>query len=246
MLGAPMAQPRLVEHGGGTPGPHHARARPSTLYRLAGMAEQGMAWQGLAGHVNAGRHQPALKAPLLDVVGVAQRSAHLLRARFRARAWRLGLVLAFALGLGLGRALGLGLGLGPGLGLGLGLRLGLGPGLGLGFGAPRSAHAGARGGVRIGRVSECAHSATLRRVRRSVRRRDDGETAQQQARVQAARWLGRLEQHEQHDTHRACGEREHLRAVEPVRWHVGALVQWRSGAEVQLCSGRNLCAVEAV
>ena len=127
----------------------------------------------MAGHVNAGRHQPALEAALLDVVGMAQRSAH----------------------------------------------------------------AGARGGVRVGRVTECSHSTTLRRVRRSVRRRDDGETAQQQARVQAARWLGRLEQHEQHDTHGACGEREHLRAVQLVRWHAGALVQWRSGAVVQRCSG---------
>ena len=126
----------------------------------------------MAGRVNAGRHQPALEAALLDVVGMAQRSAH----------------------------------------------------------------AGARGGVRVGRVTECSHSTTLRRVRRSVRRRDDGETAQQQARVQAARWLGRrLEQHEQHDTHGACGEREHLRAVELARWRVGALVQWRSGAVVQRC-----------
>ena len=127
---------------------------------------------GLARDGLAGRHQPALEAALLDVVGMAQRSAH----------------------------------------------------------------AGARGGVRIGRVTECSHSTTLRRVRRSVRRRDDGETAQQQARVEAARWLGRrLEQHEQHDTHRACGEREHLRAVEPVRWHVGAVVQSCSGAVAATC-----------
>ena len=61
-----------------------------------------MAWQGMAGHINAGRYQPALEAALLDVVGMAQRSAH----------------------------------------------------------------AGARGGVRVGRVTECAHSTTLRRVRR--------------------------------------------------------------------------------
>ena len=101
--------------------------------------------------------------------------------------------------------------------------------------AQRSAHAGARGGVRVGRVTECAHGTTLRRVRRSVRRRDDGETDQQQARVQAARGLGRHEQHEQHDTDGARGEREHLRAVELVRWHAGALVQWRSGAVVQRC-----------
>ena len=49
------------------------------------------AWQGWLGKVwlgvsTRGNHQPALEAALRDVVGVAQRSAHLVRARFRVRA----------------------------------------------------------------------------------------------------------------------------------------------------------------
>ena len=89
------------------------------------------------------------------------------------------------------------------------------------------AHAGARGGVRAGRVAERA----LRRVRRSVRRGHDSETAQQQICVQAARWLGRrLEQHEQHDTHRACGEGEHLRPVEAVE-HMRQLGAYWNGED---------------